>query len=120
MVPQDVPSFAVQLELSTTQENRRELVQTLVSFRQRVLDSGGVCEVLESLSRPNAFLWLQWWRSEAELEEELQSVRFLSLLGAIEVLGKLENASVVERHGCRTLDNVTEGLTEAPIGSNAQ
>jgi hypothetical protein len=120
MVPQDVPSFAVQLELSTTQENRRELVQTLVSFRQRALDSGGVCEVLESLSRPNAFLWLQCWRSEEQLEEELRSVGFLSLLGAIEVLGELENASVVERHGCRTLDNVTEGLTEAPIGSNAQ
>ena len=99
MVQQEVPPFAVQLELSTTQENRRELVQTLVSFRQRVLDAGGVCEVLESLSRPNAFLWLQWWRSKEQLEEEVRSVGFLSLLGAIEVLGELECASMVERHG---------------------
>ena len=93
MVPQDVPSFAVQLELSTAQENRRELVQTLVSFRQRVLDSGGVCEVLESLFRPNAFLWLQCWRSEAELENRLQTEAIKTLMGAIGVLGELDSTT---------------------------
>ena len=106
MASQDAPRFEVQLELSTTQENRRELVQTLASFRQRALDEGYACEVFEDLFRANVFVWIEGCRSEEQLQETLRSVGFLSLLGAIEVLGLLESARVSERRHSETLDEI--------------
>ena len=44
---------------------------------------------------PNGFLWLQWWKSEQELQNHLTSVEFRTLLGAVKVLGSVVSTRVV-------------------------
>jgi quinol monooxygenase YgiN len=58
--------------------------------------SGSECRVFEELGHANRFLWLQWWRSEKELETYLKSEGFRTLMGAIKVLGRLDVARIVE------------------------
>lgn len=106
MEVQEVAPYGLQLQLSTSQENRRELVQALVAFRSRVAEEEGTCEIFEDLTRPNGFLWLQWWPSREQLDEHLQSGKFRLLLGAIEVLGNLEDAWIVEWRDCVSLERV--------------
>ena len=106
MEVEDVAPCGIQIQLSTSQERRRELVQALVAFRSRVAAEDGTCEIFEDLSRPNGFLWLQWWPSRERLEEHLRSGRLRLLLGAIEVLGHLESAWIVERSDCASLERV--------------
>ena len=47
------------------------------------------------LGRSVGFLWLQWWRSERDLQDHLASVEFRTLLGAVKVLGSLVSTRVV-------------------------
>lgn len=78
--------------------NRVEFTQTLENLcAEQVVGSSCIeCQVYEDLPRRNGFLWLQWWRSETELEKHLSSVEFRTLLGAVKVLGSLESARVVQ------------------------
>jgi len=47
------------------------------------------------LRRSSGFLWLQWWRTERDLQDHLASVEFRTLLGAVKVLGSLVSTRVV-------------------------
>jgi quinol monooxygenase YgiN len=78
--------------------NRDELVQSLVHLHKEQGDGPPCveCRVYEDTSPGESFLWLQWWRSERQLEDYLKSVHFRSLLGAIKVLGTLESARIIE------------------------
>ncbi len=97
--------YGIQLQLSSSQESRRELVQALVALKSRMAAGGG-CEIFESLSRANAFLWTHWWPSTEKLEEHLQSQEWRLLLGAIEVLGNLEGIWIIERRALRNIESV--------------
>lgn len=88
------------LELSVRSDDghRAELLHTLEDLCGEQLTDGSCaeCRVFEDLSRPNTFLWLQWWRSEPQLEDHLQSKGFRTLLGAVKVLGALDSTRIVE------------------------
>ena len=88
------------LELAVQSESihRTELLQTLQNLAHEALGEGVCqeCRVFEDLNGSGRFLWTQWWRSQRQLEEHLQSVAFRTLLGAIKVLGTLESARTLE------------------------
>ncbi len=88
------------LELCVRSEaaHHTELLQTLQNLRQQAVGEGSSheCRVYEDLSGSHRFLWLQWWRTQQQLEDYLRSVGFRTLLGAIKVLGTLESARTVE------------------------
>ena len=88
------------LELSVQSDagHRTELLQTLQNLCHEQLNdaSSAECRVFEDLTKPNRFLWLQWWRSSRQLQEHLGSASFRTLLGAVKVLGALDAARIVE------------------------
>ena len=90
--------IGLELSVRSDEGHRVELLQTLEDLCKEQLTDGSCaeCRAFEDLSRPNVFLWLQWWRSERQLEEHLRSEAFRTLLGAVKVLGALDAARVVE------------------------
>lgn len=98
--PDERSAFVIGLELSVRSDaaHRRELLQTLQNLREEAVREGVAieCRVFEDLSGTNHFLWLQWWRTQQQLESHLCSLGFRTLLGAIKVLGVLESARTVE------------------------
>jgi quinol monooxygenase YgiN len=89
--------IGLELSVRSDEGHRMELLQTLENLCTEQLTDGSSaeCRVFEDLGRPNVFLWLQWWRSEQQLEEHLRSVAFRTLLGAVKVLGGLDSARIV-------------------------
>ena len=89
--------IGLELSLQSEEHHRAELVQTLenLSAEQGARGTCIECRVYEDLGRPDGFLWLQWWRSESELQLHLASTEFRTLLGAVKVLGSLVSARVV-------------------------
>lgn len=81
------------LALKTSPANRRELLLALEEFRQRALTEPGctACQVLEDTSDVNHFLWTEWWRDEAWADQAMERPRFRALLGAIQLLGAVED-----------------------------
>jgi len=114
--------IGLELAVRSDVAHRLELSQTLQNLCRAQLDQGNSaeCRGFEDLTRPESFLWLQWWRSERHLEAHLQSVEFRTLLGAIKVLGTLESARIVELQdstsvmGAFLTDRVE--ITESPPG----
>jgi len=83
--------------MSTSQSNRRELIQALEGLRDRFigLETRCRCEIFEDLGVPNRFLWIECWPSIEECESARVSERFRALLGAIKVLGTMEGMKLV-------------------------
>ena len=92
-----------------TAEKRQELLQSVeVLLGLQGRPSACISQALfEDVRAPNHFLWVEHWTTNAALEAHLQAERFRTLLGAIEVLGVLEDLRIVE-------------LTVPPEGSSRQ
>ncbi len=90
--------IGLEIAVRSDQAQRVELLQTLQGLSGEQIGHGGCveCRVYEDMGRPTGFLWHQWWRSQQQLEENLRSVAFRTLLGAVKVLGTLESARIVE------------------------
>ena len=88
------------LELAVQSEtaNRTELLQTLEDLALKAVGRDGCleCRVFEDVTGSGRFLWAQWWRSQRQLDEHLQSSMFHTLLGGIKVLGTLESARTLD------------------------
>jgi len=89
----------IEISFRTKPANRRELIQSLEMLRQRVLDSDlpSECEISEDLTEPNVFRWSEWWPEDAETAAIASSDRFRTLLGAIRLLGSLDELHHVTR-----------------------
>lgn len=71
--------------------NRDEFLQTATSLAIVNSDRpGGSQDCFENVGAESWFLWRECWDSPTELTERLQSSSVKTLLGAIEVLGKLD------------------------------
>lgn len=90
--------------MSTSQNHRRELTQTLEGLKDRInaTEPDCDCEVFEDLAVPNRFLWSEWWPEKEDSEVAQTSDRFRALLGAIKVLGSLESVRSVSRSSSTT------------------
>jgi quinol monooxygenase YgiN len=48
--------------------------------------------VFEKVGEPNHFVWIERWKDPKSFEAYRQSERYKALLGAVQVLGNLEEA----------------------------
>jgi quinol monooxygenase YgiN len=87
------------LALKTTSVNRRELLLTLEEFRSRVLSEPGCtgCQVLENTTDINHLVWTEWWIDQAYADLAIERPRFRALIGAIKLLGAIEDQDWVGR-----------------------
>jgi quinol monooxygenase YgiN len=46
-------------------------------------------------NNPNAFFYLEEWESEAKLKSHMESDSFKAFIGAMKVLGEIENAKII-------------------------
>ncbi len=88
----------LEIQVRVAKEKRQEFLQTC-EFLAQAKDRIGayVGQILfEGVGDPNRFLCVEQWTDSDLLESYLASDRFRTLLGAIEVLGKLEDLRIVE------------------------
>ena len=83
---------ALFLALKTNPRNRRELLLALEGFRRRELSEPGCirCRVLEDTSETNHLVWTEWWIDRAHADLAIRRRRFRALIGAIKLLGAVE------------------------------
>lgn len=77
-------------------KHRHELLQAFEIFSNKK-KSGHECtggcidrSIFESMGTANRFLWMEKWTDLESLEVYMNTDRFKALLGAIQVLGKLD------------------------------
>ena len=77
-------------------KHRYELLQAFEMFSDKQ-ENGHECSgrcidrnIFECMGTPNCFLWIEKWTDIESLEVYLRTDRFRALLGAIQVLGKLD------------------------------
>ena len=85
----------LEIQVQLTKEKRREFIQAFEFLACKSSECIGQY-LYEDLGKDNRFLWTERWTDSKALEEHLKSDHFRSLLGAIEVLGELENLHLVE------------------------
>jgi quinol monooxygenase YgiN len=97
-------SCGIEVAMSTSQGQRRELIQALEGLRKQAISDGPecACDVFEDLAAPNRFLWTEWWRTTWEADRAQASDRFRALLGAAQLLGTLEAVQRVSRSSAGT------------------
>lgn len=78
-----------------TKDKRREFLQAFQFLTCKSSDCIGRY-LYEDVNADNRFLWMEQWTNSDALGAHLKSDHFRSVLGAIEVLGQLENLQLVE------------------------
>lgn len=74
--------------ISVPPENRKELLQTLQLLLDRIRHEKGCirCNVYQDVENENAFIFIEEWETEADLDKHLRSDRSGVLLGALKLL----------------------------------
>ncbi len=88
----------LEIQVRVAKEKRQEFLQTC-EFLAQAKDRIHACvgqTLFEEVSETNRFLYVEQWTDSGLVESYLASDRFRTLLGAIEVLGKLEDLRIVE------------------------
>ena len=77
-------------------KHRHELLQAFEIFSSKQ-ENGHKCtggcidrSIFESMGTANRFLWVEKWTDLESLDDYMKTDRFRALLGAIQVLGKLD------------------------------
>ena len=82
----------LEILLRVPSEKRHEFLYTFKLFSRsdrRPADCLGRT-LFEDFSEPNRFIWIEHWTDAGTLEVHMRTELFYSLLGAIDVLGTLE------------------------------
>ena len=74
-------------------DKRQEFLQTNEWFakRQNKHSACTQCMTFEDVTKPNRFIWLETWSNSAALSENIATDQFKAFIGAIQVLGTLED-----------------------------
>jgi quinol monooxygenase YgiN len=88
----------LEILLSIQPQQRHEFLQTVDMFRCQNDKPKAriVCNLFETVGTPNQFLWVEKWTDQGALDEYTKTDRFRALLGAIQVLGELNNLHIAE------------------------
>lgn len=89
--------FGLELRIRIRPEKRSEFLQMREMLQRRPPPEG--ChdqKIYEEVDGSNRFLWTERWSSREGLEEHMKTEDFRMLLGAVEVLGELEDQKTVE------------------------
>lgn len=72
-------------------EKRIEFLQAfeMVKHIDEQKDSRIELELFEEVQGPNTFLWIEHWGNNESLSQYYRNNKFISMMGAIEVLGQL-------------------------------
>jgi quinol monooxygenase YgiN len=87
----------LELRIRIRPDKRTEFLQMREMLQRKTQPEGCVDQkIYEEVDGSNRFLWSERWRSRDPLEEYMKSEDFRMLLGAIEVLGELEDQRTIE------------------------
>jgi quinol monooxygenase YgiN len=89
----------LELRIRIKPDKRTEFLQMREMFQRRVLPKACVDQkIYEEIDGSNSFLWSERWTGRDPLDEYMKSEDFRMLLGAVEVLGELEEMKTVQVH----------------------
>ena len=89
--------IGLELRIRIKPEKRTEFLQMREMLKGRPRSEGCVDQkIYEEVDGSNRFLWCERWRERGHLEHYMKSEDFRMLLGAVEVLGELEEQKTVE------------------------
>ena len=87
----------LELRIRVEPDKRTEFLQMREMLKGKVRPEGCVDQkIYEEVDGSNSFLWLERWKEKASLDHYMKSEDFRMILGAVEVLGELENQQTVE------------------------
>jgi hypothetical protein len=91
-------SQLIEIELRAQPARRRELMQTLEEMQALLGDDHTAlcCHLYEHATDRDRLLWVEAWPVSEATDEITGSTRFRTLLGAIKVLGRLDELRTVE------------------------
>ena len=87
----------IEISVEVRPEKRDEFLQAVETLRP-LGEEGKHCEsqeIYEDRAQRNRFLWVERWQDTDRLQARLDSDRFHALLGAVKVLGSVEDVQVV-------------------------
>ena len=87
----------IEISVEVKPEKRDEFLQAVDTLRP-LGEEGKQCEsqeIFEDHGQRNRFLWVERWQDNEMLQARLRSDRFRALLGAVKVLGTVEDLQVV-------------------------
>ena len=90
--------YGLEIMIQIKPEKQQEFVQAVDELRpaaQAGDDPAGVSGLFNRTGAKDRFLWLERWETLGALSDRLASDSFRALLGAIRVLGELQEARVV-------------------------
>lgn len=90
--------IGIEIRIEVGTEKRKEFLQSFDMF-SRIRNERNQClerTLLENVTVPNRFLWVEHWDSEDALVEYMNSDRFNALMGVVDALGRLEDLKVVD------------------------
>jgi quinol monooxygenase YgiN len=86
----------LELRISIKPEKRTEFLHMREMLQRKVQPEGCVDQkIYEEVDGSNHFLWSERWIEKDPLDEYMKSEDFRMLLGAVEVLGELEDMQKV-------------------------
>lgn len=90
--------YGAQVVMRVTQGHRRELLQSLESLHKTAVEASGMsaCDLMEDTVVPNRLMWVEWWRTEDEVEAALGSERLTMLLAVAGFLGSVESVRRIQ------------------------
>jgi quinol monooxygenase YgiN len=88
--------IGIEILIRVAESKRVEFRQLCLSLSSLARPTGCVVQsAFEEASDSGHFLWMERWADEAALNQHLDSERHHTLLGAIRVLGSMEDMRVV-------------------------
>ena len=87
----------LELRIRINPDKRTEFLQMREMLQRKSRPEGCVEQkIYEEVDGSNSFLWSERWKARSPLEEYMKSDDFRMLLGAVAVLGELEDQRTVE------------------------
>jgi len=87
----------LELRIRINPDKRTEFLQMREMLQRKSRPEGCVEQkIYEEVDGSNSFLWSERWREKSPLDEYMKSDDFRMLLGAVAVLGELEDQRTVE------------------------
>ncbi|MFC1657488.1 antibiotic biosynthesis monooxygenase family protein [Candidatus Moduliflexota bacterium] len=87
----------LELRIRIKPDKRTEFLQMREMLGGKARPEGCVEQkIYEEIEGSNSFLWSERWNTKGPLDEYMKSQDFRMILGAVEVLGELEEQRTVE------------------------
>ena len=89
----------LELRIRIKPDKRSEFLQMREMLQGKVRPDGCIEQkIYEEVDGSNRFLWSERWQEKDPLDEYMKTDDFRMLLGAVDVLGELEDMKTVEIH----------------------